>query len=558
MNSCPFCGRNLAVAYKYCPYCAAKLPQNISNQKELPQEHSVTSLIHNSMTDCKTGVVNFHFVPQSIGIQKNMMSSFLSVNNDDVYGQKYGMTQMEMEEQMHKIYIFITQLHEAHPDSDKYKKLKEITKDLHLCIKCGSFENLNIDSVGYHLFFILHFLVENCFYPLLKYKDKFLGDLIEIAYYILFIQQIMPSFDHIVKSLDASDNEKNNIKRIYDFNPLDYIDEFDIDKPTKPNENPAEAKENNEPDYAALPQDIAEEVHNIMTDLGSHAPSFKRHIFNPTLNYKEELQKLTGLSRVKNELQNYIDNYKLQAKRKELHPELNISAPFHCLYKGGPGTGKTTVARLVAGILAQEGILKKGCCVEVSAAELISGWIGFSAKNIKLAFLNAMDGVLFIDEAYSLMNDRYGNDVIDTLTPLMENYRDRVVVILAGYNKELDNMMKSVNTGFASRFSTSIQFEDYNGEEMYNIFLSMVTGHKYTLDDEAKNRAKVVFEYIDKIKNNIPTFANARSVRNVFEKIKSRASQRMIKDKNANIDTITTEDVSLPPQELYNALGIAQ
>lgn len=309
--------------------------------------------------------------------------------------------------------------------------------------------------------------------------------------------------------------------------------------------------------------DIHSEIECLENELRDILPNFKRHIYDQNVKYWDELENLIGLSMVKEQLRRQIDNYKLQMKRKQLHPELVISSSFHCIFKGKPGTGKTTVARLVAGILKEEGLLDNGCCVEVTASELISGYIGVTPKYTKLAVLKAIDGVLFVDEAYSLMNAKghksdHGAEAIDTLTPLMENYRNRIVVILAGYDEEMDEFLAQANTGFPSRFKAVIQFEDYNSVEMLKIFYKLTKNNGYRIDEDALRRAAAIFKYIEGKKDSIPTFANARSVRSIYETVVERASRRMLKsmDSGVDLDLLTLEDVSLSRHELQIALGI--
>ena len=307
--------------------------------------------------------------------------------------------------------------------------------------------------------------------------------------------------------------------------------------------------------------DVQFEISELERELSDIKPSIKVTAYNPKMKYWTELNTLIGLQGVKDSLSFHINNYKIQLERQRKHPGLKQQIAFNSLFLGNPGTGKTTVARLVSGILKQQGMLKGGHCVEVDASNLVSAWIGASAKSAKLAALKAIDGVLFIDEAYALAgkgeND-HGKDVIDALTPIIENYRDRLVVILAGYDKEMDTFLKSVNTGFASRFQQKIHFDDYNAEELMTIFKMMVKNNYYTLSRDAEQIAEAIFMQIFRIRKQIPQFANARTVRNLFEKVCARASARVATStrSNANLDLITASDLQLSKKELSAVVGL--
>lgn len=308
--------------------------------------------------------------------------------------------------------------------------------------------------------------------------------------------------------------------------------------------------------------DFKDQIESLEKDLASHKPALKINDYDPSIDYVEELDKLIGLQGLKMQLIMFMDNFRLQLLRQKEHPELKTSASFNCVFKGKPGTGKTTVARLVAGLLRQNGIISGGRCVEVDASSLVSGWIGFSAKVTTLAAYKAMDGVLFIDEAYALMNNFEnssgsgpGKDVIDALTPIMENHRDRLLVIIAGYDKEMDEFLKASNTGFPSRFKSVMQFEDYNANEMTEIFCQMAKAEFYVVGKEEQKRIRFLFDYIYRSIPFLPAFANARTVRNVFDQVKQRASQRMLKDPDCDHDLITMDDVTLNEEEIRTALG---
>lgn len=311
-----------------------------------------------------------------------------------------------------------------------------------------------------------------------------------------------------------------------------------------------------------IAQDFKEDIESIERNL-KEQPPLKISYYDPSIDYWKELDGLIGLQSVKTQLRSIIDDYKLQVRRKEKHPDLNITTSMNFVFTGSPGTGKTTVARLVAGVLRQEGIIKGGMCVEVDASNLVSGWIGFSSSCTKLAALRAMDGILFIDEAYSIANNMQtshgagpGKDVIDTLTPIMENNRSRLGVILAGYEKEMSDFFKDSNTGFPSRFKSTIKFEDYTPTEMITIFQDIAKTNKYIIPQNALRPIEMIFELIYKQRGNIPSFANARTVRSIFEKVKERASRRMKNNPNVDLDKLSIEDMKLSNEEIKQAIGL--
>ena len=301
--------------------------------------------------------------------------------------------------------------------------------------------------------------------------------------------------------------------------------------------------------------EVREEIAALINELDKMRPALTRHQFDSSKDHWSELESLVGMKAVKEQLLKYIIDYHVQSIRKHSHPDLKIVTPFNCIFKGNPGNGKTTVARIVAGILKEEGIIDKGCCVEMDASSITSGWVGFSAKFAKLAALESLGGVLFFDEAYSLLNAQGskgspGKEVIDTLTPLMENYRDRLIVIFAGYDKEMNELLEQTNPGFASRFKNEIHFEDYSASEMMEIFIGIAEKNYYKLTNEAVGRLRALFEIIDSKKCNNRRFANARTVRSLFEVIRSKSSQRMANESNVDFDVITLEDVAIPLEEL--------
>lgn len=307
--------------------------------------------------------------------------------------------------------------------------------------------------------------------------------------------------------------------------------------------------------------EVAGEIEALKGELDRHRPSIKRICFDPSVDYRKELESLTGLDEVKRQIDDFIIDFRIQRERARRFPDLKMNSSFNCIFKGRPGTGKTTVARLVAGILRQEGFISGGSYVEVDASTLVSGWIGFSAKVARLAALESLDGVLFIDEAYSLMNagggksGGPGSEVVDTLTPLIENYRGRMNVILAGYDREMDEFLSKANTGFSSRFRASLNFCDYTADEMFGIFTGFAAAEHYVLDEDAARRVFSVLSLIDSRKDNMKSFANARSARLMFEAVRARASRRMARENRPDLSRITIDDVSLTREELVSVFG---
>lgn len=231
----------------------------------------------------------------------------------------------------------------------------------------------------------------------------------------------------------------------------------------------------------------------------------------------DELNSLVGLFNVKSKVNDLISFQKVQKLRKNL----GLSSPkstLHLAFTGNPGTGKTTVARIVGRIYKQLGILSKGHFVEVSRTDLIAGYQGQTAHKVKKVIERARGGVLFIDEAYSITEndhaDSYGRECLTELTKALEDYRDDLVVIVAGYTEPMAKFFES-NPGLKSRFNTFIEFEDYTLDELIAIFQAMCKKEDYLLSSSAESKLR------DSITSSIGTtgnhFSNGRFVRNIFE-----------------------------------------
>ena len=240
----------------------------------------------------------------------------------------------------------------------------------------------------------------------------------------------------------------------------------------------------------------------------------------------EQLDSLVGLESVKKDVKSLINLIKVRKLREE-NGLPNAAMSLHMVFLGNPGTGKTTVARLLSGIYAAIGVLSKGQLVEVDRSGLVAGYVGQTALKTQEVIQSALGGVLFIDEAYSLSeggeND-FGREAIDTLLKAMEDHRKDLVVIVAGYTEPMEKFLRS-NPGLESRFNKYIWFPDYDGEQLYRMFLSQVKKNGYTLAPEADDYAK---EYFAKVyEQRDENFANGRDVRNRFEDMVVRQANRV-------------------------------
>lgn len=251
-----------------------------------------------------------------------------------------------------------------------------------------------------------------------------------------------------------------------------------------------------------------------------------------------ELDDLVGLEKIKQNVRSLIN----LAKVRKLREEQGLPTPamsLHLVFMGNPGTGKTTVARLIAQLYYAIGVLSKGQLVEVDRSQLVAGYVGQTAIKTGEAIKKAMGGVLFIDEAYSLTGQEgandFGHEAIETVLKAMEDHRDDLVVIVAGYENLMEKFINS-NPGLESRFNRYFVFEDYNGDELYEIFAMRCKKNKYTLNEEAekflRDHLKALYETRD------DNFGNGRTVRNIFENVVSVQSDRV-----ALIEDPTTEDL---------------
>ncbi len=245
-------------------------------------------------------------------------------------------------------------------------------------------------------------------------------------------------------------------------------------------------------------------------------------------NLLEELNSLTGLESVKQDIQNLVNIIKVQ-KLREQRGMKQPSISLHMVFSGNPGTGKTTVARLLAGIYQGLGVLSSGHLVEVDRSKLVVGYIGQTATKTAQVIEEAMGGVLFIDEAYTLSakkgeND-FGQEAIDTLLKAMEDHRDDLIVIVAGYPDLMEEFLSS-NPGLRSRFNKYIFFADYTPEELVQILEMMCEKQEYKMTKEA--HAFALEYFARRVRQHSESFANAREVRNFMEQAIARQASRIV------------------------------
>ena len=261
----------------------------------------------------------------------------------------------------------------------------------------------------------------------------------------------------------------------------------------------------------------------------------------------QELDELIGLGSVKQEVRSLANFVKVQ-KQREAQGLKSAKVSYHLVFYGSPGTGKTTVARIVGRIYKDLGVLKKGHTVETDRGGLVAEYMGQTAIKTDSVIDKALDGVLFIDEAYSLVpeggkgND-YGQEAISTLLKRMEDNRDRLVVIIAGYKNEMQRFIDS-NPGLQSRFNRYIDFPDYTGEELALIFKMYMKKNQYTLAPDAEAYLTERFEYAVAHKGR--NFGNARYARNVFEKSIQQQANRLAEKSSLSktqLTELTVEDL---------------
>lgn len=284
------------------------------------------------------------------------------------------------------------------------------------------------------------------------------------------------------------------------------------------------------------------------THAGDNEENTNYKISKPFDDPYSELDKLIGLGSVKQEVNSMVNYIKVQEARKKQGLTTKDVA-YHMVFTGNPGTGKTTVARIMASIFKDLGVLKSGHTVETDRSGLVGEYVGTTGPKTNKIIDAAMDGVLFIDEAYALMQKGgadYGDEAIATLLKRMEDDRDRLVVIIAGYTNEMNDLIES-NPGLKSRFNRYIDFPDYSADELQKIFLSYAKSGGYKLDASAQQVLNTRMTRAVATKDR--HFGNARYARNVFERVMIVQADRLADEGGADhasqeaLTTIKGEDL---------------
>ncbi|HVF42626.1 MAG TPA: AAA family ATPase [Pyrinomonadaceae bacterium] len=271
-----------------------------------------------------------------------------------------------------------------------------------------------------------------------------------------------------------------------------------------------------------------------------------------------ELDALVGLERVKADVRQLINFLKVQKLREEQGLK-SLPASRHLVFYGNPGTGKTTVARLVSQIYRTLGVLRRGHLVETDRAGLVAGFVGQTAMKVRDAVQKALGGVLFIDEAYTLAtggSNDFGQEAVETLLKMMEDHRDDLVVIVAGYTGKMQDFLDS-NPGLRSRFNKHLRFDDYGVEQLVHIFKSFCKKAEFKLAEGAEKELGSVFNVLTAARDE--TFGNARAARNLFEATLSKQANRLVSLPKVDREILSAiEPADIPGREELRSSGILE
>lgn len=277
-----------------------------------------------------------------------------------------------------------------------------------------------------------------------------------------------------------------------------------------------------------------------MTKVDSLIKTAKENSNIPLETLQAQLDELIGLENVKKQVSDLIKFNQIQKMRKDSGLKI-ANKTLHLALLGNPGTAKTTVARIIGKMYKSIGLLSKGHFIEASRTDLIAEYQGQTAIKVKRLVNRARGGVLFIDEAYSITendhSDAYGRECLTELTKALEDYRDDLVVIVAGYKTPMDKFFDS-NPGLKSRFNTFIEFNDYSADELEKILLLMCEKNDYVLEEDAKNSIRKYLE--QQIEEKTENFANGRLVRNIFDDLIMNQAIRVSDSGDFSSDSLKT------------------
>lgn len=330
---------------------------------------------------------------------------------------------------------------------------------------------------------------------------------------------------------------KDELKSIYDdfYGPTKEKPEIDVPV-RRPSEGTgtdfARSSERN-----AGPQEIETEVVT-QTEFAVQTAPEPEEPKEPEKSGMEELNELIGLTKVKHDVEELVGLAKVRKMREEKGMKA-VPVSLHLVFSGNPGTGKTTVARILAKLYKEIGILSTGQLVETDRSGLVAGYVGQTAIKTQKKIQEAMGGVLFIDEAYTLNQEgeNFGQEAIDTILKAMEDHRDKFVVIVAGYTELMKAFVES-NPGLKSRFNKFFEFPDYTVDELQAIFMMQCKKYQYKMTEEAEAAVREEIVRLEAAKGE--NFANAREVRNLFEKIITNQAARVADLENVDEETLTT------------------
>jgi nicotinamide riboside kinase len=270
----------------------------------------------------------------------------------------------------------------------------------------------------------------------------------------------------------------------------------------------------------------------------------------------KELDELVGLDRVKADVRQLINFLKVQKMREEKGMSA-LPVSRHLVFYGNPGTGKTTIARLLAQVYRTLEVLSRGHLIESDRADLVAGYVGQTALKVKDVVNKALGGVLFIDEAYALnpegRGNDFGNEAVETLLKMMEDHRHDFIVIVAGYTEKMDDFISS-NPGLRSRFNKFLHFEDYTPEQLVEIFKGFSRKAEFKLSERAEQKLLEMFKFLNLLRDE--SFGNARTARNLFEMTISKQANRIVTLPNINEEVLATiEEADIPTEEDVKSTG---